>query len=158
MNQQSIPSYVAISPSHQQYRPITPSWTQQSISSYVTISLLQQQACPIIPPWTQQYISAYVTIYTNYDTNTETTICHITNLTLLQQSPCNLPVTLLPLYSWIPLSHNISRPLNTIQLYLSIQSQIYPLLPTITTMNIIGLLALLACYPRTTPAYPPYHG
>ena len=127
MNQQSIPSYVAISPSHQQYRPITPSWTQQSISSYVTISLLQQQACPIIPPWTQQYISAYVTIYTNYDTNTETAICHITNLTLLQQSPCNLPVTLLPLYSWILLSHNISRPLNTVQPYPSIINLNYSL-------------------------------
>ena len=79
-------------------------------------------------------------------------------LILLQQSSRNILVMLPPLFSGIPLSHNISRLLNTIQLYLSTQSQIYPLLPTVTTMNIIGLLALFTCYPRTTPAYPPYHG
>ena len=126
MNQQSIPSYVAISPSHQQYRPITPSWTQQSISSYVTISLLQQQARPIIPHGISN-ISQHTSLSILIMILILKQQSAILRITLLQQSPCNLPVTLLPLYSWIPLSHNISRPLNTVQPYPSIINLNYSL-------------------------------
>ena len=38
----------------------------------------------------------------------------------LQESSCNLPVILPPLFPFIPLSQSISHPLNTIQIYLSI--------------------------------------
>ena len=92
--------------------------------------LIQQLAMPL---YCSQYSNPSVMIlsiqqYSNYDTtNTETAICHVTNLTLLQQYSCNLSVMLLPLYSWIPLSHNISRPFSTIQLYPSIINLYYSL-------------------------------